>query len=121
MIMSNEQATTLGEHIRNARQMLGLSLAAAAERAGISATYQKKLESDDVKHPSPTVLHAESEALGLEYATLMALAGYLVPDQSGGNVASSFDHALSSADLTASERRAVAAYIALLRQQRESG
>ena len=120
-IMANEQPNKLGKHIRNVRQLLGLSLAAAAEKARISAAYQKKLESGDVKQPSPTVLHAVAEALGLEYATLMGLAGYLVPEQSASNVASSFDHALNSADLSDSERKAVAAYIALLRQQRDSG
>ncbi len=118
--MAIEQTTTLGEHIREARQLLGLSLAIAADKGGISAAYQKKLESDDVKQPSPHVLHAQADALGLEYATLMSLAGYLLPEQPTGIVASGFDHALSSADLTDSERKAVAAYVQLLRQQREA-
>ena len=119
--MAKTRDTTVGETIKSTRKLLGLSLAATAEKAGISAAYQKKLESNDVRQPSPHVLHAEAEALGLEYATLMDLAGYLLPEQSASSAASAFDHALSSADLTVDERKAVAAYVALLRQQREAG
>lgn len=118
--MNEEGKTTLGQFIREGRQLKGMSLAAAAEGAEISAAYQKKLESDDVRQPSPNVLHTEARALGLEYVTLMQLAGYVVPDHDPRDVASDFDHALSSADLSSDERKAVAAYVALLRQQREA-
>jgi transcriptional regulator with XRE-family HTH domain len=115
-----ERETTLGQFIRQGRQLKGLSLARTAEAADISAAYQKKLEADEVKQPSPHILRAEAEALDLEYVALMQLAGYIVPGEAPRNIASEFDHALSSADLTDDERRAVAAYIALLRQQRQT-
>jgi hypothetical protein len=55
----------------------------------------------------------------MPYGTLMELAGYVVPEKEGVLAASTFDHALSSSDLTEEERSAVAAYVALLRQQRK--
>jgi hypothetical protein len=49
----------------------------------------------------------------------MELAGYVVPETGGVLAANTFDHALSSSDLTEEERKAVAAFIALLREQRK--
>jgi transcriptional regulator with XRE-family HTH domain len=101
------------------RQIRGLSLKAVAEPATISIAYLQKLEGGDVKQPSPNVLHRVGRVLDIPYATLMDLAGYVVPESDGVLAANTFDHALSSSDLTDDERKAVAAYIALLRQQRE--
>lgn len=108
----------LGSELRDLRLALGRSLRAVAEPAGISTTYLQKLEAGEVKTPSPNVLHRLAHTLGAPYANLMALAGYVVPD-SGELAASPFDHALSSSDLTHDERRAVAAFIKLLRDQRD--
>lgn len=111
--------SSLGDRLREVRQIRGLSLKAAAEPAAISIAYLQKLEGGDVKQPSPNVLHRLGQALDIPYATLMDLAGYVVPEGDGVLAANTFDHALSSSDLTEDERKAVAAYIALLRQQRK--
>ena len=108
----------LGQELRNARRISGLSLKAAAEPAGISATYLQKLETGEVKTPSPNVLHGLSETLNVPYAGLMELAGYVVPDR-GEMAASPFEHAFAASDLTAAERSAVAAFVRHLRDQRE--
>jgi transcriptional regulator with XRE-family HTH domain len=108
----------LGDRLREVRQIRGLSLKAVAEPADISIAYLQKLEGGDVQQPSPHVLHRLGLVLEVPYATLMELAGYVVPGREGVLAANTFDHALSSSDLTEEERRAVAAYIALLRQQR---
>ena len=108
----------LGQELRNVRRMLGLSLKAAATPAGISATYLQKLETGEVKNPSPNVLHGLSSTLHVPYPDLMELAGYVVPDrrEMAGNP---FGHALSASDLTADERTAVASFIRYLRSERE--
>ena len=110
----------LGQELRSVRLTLGLSLKAVAEPSGISAAYLQKLETGDVKNPSPNVLHRLSATLNVPYAGLMERAGYVVPDK-GEAPASPFSFALSAANLTAAERRAVAAFIAHLRDQREAG
>jgi hypothetical protein len=57
--------------------------------------------------------------LDIPYAMLMELAGYVVPEKDGVLAANTFDHALGSSDLTEDERKAVAAFIAYLREQRK--
>lgn len=109
----------LGDQLREVRRIKGLSLKGVANPAAISIAYLQKLEGGDVQQPSPHVLHRLGQVLEIPYATLMELAGYVVPEKDGALAASTFDHALSSSDLTDDERKAVAAYIALLRQQRQ--
>lgn len=108
-----------GDRLREVRKIKGLSFKAVAEPAEISIAYLQKLEGGDVQQPSPHVLHRLSQVLDIPYATLMDLAGYVVPESDGVLAGNTFDHALSSSDLTDDERKAVAAYIALLRQQRQ--
>lgn len=119
MVDRSESPQTLGEFIRETRIGLGMSIAALAKAAGISPAYQKKLEDDDVTQPSPNVLHREAKELKVPYAALMQLAGYLMPDPQATSVAPGLDYALSSGDLTEDERKAVTAFIALLREQRK--
>lgn len=111
-------ANPLGAHLRGVRQVRGLSLKAVADPADISIAYLQKLEGGDVRQPSPNILHRLSRVLDVPYPMLMERAGYVVPERTGVLAATTFDHALSSSDLTDDERKAVAAYIALLRQQR---
>jgi transcriptional regulator with XRE-family HTH domain len=63
------------ELVRHSR---GESLKAVSQRAGISAAYLHKLERGSVQHPSPPVLADLAEALSVDYAQLMGLAGYAV-------------------------------------------
>ena len=109
----------LGDQLRSVRRIRGLSLKAVAEPAEISTAYLQKLEGSDVRQPSPHVLHRLAEVLKISYATLMELAGYVVPDKEGMVTGNSFDHALSSSDLTDEERKAVASFIHHLRKQRD--
>jgi transcriptional regulator with XRE-family HTH domain len=108
----------LGEQLRTVRQVRGISLKAVAEPAGISTAYLQKLESGLVRQPSPNVLHRLAGVLDIPYATLMELAGYVIPNQDAVLADNAFNHALSSSDLTEEEQRAVAAFIAHLRGQR---
>ena len=71
---------TLGSELRKLRQMRGLSLKAVADPAGVSAAYLQKLERDAVESPSPHRLHALARTLGLDYADLLRLAGYPLPE-----------------------------------------
>ncbi len=53
-----------------------MSMQATADRAGISAGYEFKLEGGFVRTPSPRVLHRLSAVLEVPYPKLMSLAGY---------------------------------------------
>jgi transcriptional regulator with XRE-family HTH domain len=77
----------LGEAIRERREGRRLSMQATADRAGISAGYQLKLEGGFVRTPSPRVLHRLSAVLEVPYPKLMSLAGY--PDDAAPAVPAS--------------------------------
>jgi len=108
----------LGKELRSVRRIRGLSLRVVADEADISTAYLQKLEAGEVQQPSPHVLHRLAGALEVPYPTLMELAGYVIPNPKETTHGGSFDHALSSSDLTSDERKAVAAFIAHLREQR---
>jgi len=114
----------LGKELRRVRQLKNLSLQAVAGPAEISPTYLQKLEQGAVKSPSPPVLHRIAMALELPYIALMEAAGYLErPQVDGANLGNSnlLSHALRGEDLTVEEARAVAEYLAFIRQRRNPG
>src|ERR1700719_1508922 len=109
----------LGMQLKAVRKLKGLSLKAVADQAEISVAYEQKLESGEVRQPSPNVLFRLGEALDVPYSTLMELAGYVVPEPQGVLAsAGAFDRAIGTADLSEAERKAVAAFIRHLREQR---
>jgi transcriptional regulator with XRE-family HTH domain len=110
--------TTLGAELSNVRSLSGKSLKTVAAEAEISPAYLQKLEGDEVKTPSPNILFKLSEALEVPYATLMDLAGYVVPATEGSS-ATPFEAAFDSSDLSAKERRAVAEFVKTLRSLRD--
>ena len=72
---------SIGSVLKEARAAHDLSQQEVAQRAGCSAGYVHKLETDHVRTPSPRVLAGLAEALGLAYGELMRAAGY---DQTEG-------------------------------------
>jgi transcriptional regulator with XRE-family HTH domain len=113
-VVTDKDAKELGTTLKAVRDMLGKSLKAIAEPAGISPAYLLKLEKGEVAAPSPHVLHRLAETLGVEYVELMRLAGYVVPEPEGSR-ANALLQALSSKGLTEDETRAVAAFLEIYR------
>jgi HTH-type transcriptional regulator, competence development regulator len=113
-VVTETDAKELGTTLKAVRDMLGKSLKAVAEPAGISPAYLVKLEKGEVAAPSPHVLHRLAETLGVEYMELMRLAGYVVPEPEGSR-ANALLQALSSRGLTEDETRAVAAFLEIYR------
>jgi HTH-type transcriptional regulator, competence development regulator len=109
--------TTIGNVLRQAREVRELTAVDAARAAGISGAYLSKLESDAVKRPSPHVLHRLSEALDIPYADLMRLSGYVVPGDAAAPSTESVAAALF-ADLTPDEREELVEYLAWYRARR---
>ena len=109
--------TTIGNVLRQAREVRELTAVDAARAAGISGAYLSKLENDAVKRPSPHVLHQLSEALDLPYAELMRLSGYVVPGDPDAPLTESVGAALF-ADLTVDEREELIEYLAWYRARR---
>ncbi len=101
----------LGDRLRRARRNRPLTEVAAA--AAISTAYLQKLEVGGVRQPSPNVLHQLAEALSIDYASLMRLAGYVVPSERGGSrrPRNELRYALNSEELTDEEAQELAEYL----------
>ena len=111
-------AAALGRELADARSAKSESLKTVGTAAGISAAYLQKLERGQVESPSPRILQALAAYLDLSYERLMRLAGYVVPSVEQ-QVAGALGQRLSSARLSQSEERAVAAFVDLLLDERE--
>lgn len=106
--------TGLGSRLRQVRELRGRSLSAVSTAAEISTAYLQKLEVGAVKHPSPNVLHQLSQALDIEYAELMRLAGYIVPSDQArapNRGRNELRYALSSEELTDEEAQELAKFL----------
>ena len=112
-------AATIGSSLRQAREVRELTVVEAARAAGISPAYLSRLENNAVKKPSPPVLHQLSEALGLPYAELMRLSGYLLPAEPGQGRGATVASSLF-ANLTEDEREELIEYLAWYRTRRRS-
>ncbi len=111
----------LGKRLRQRRDLRQQSLNTVASAADISTAYLQKLEAGAVKQPSPNVLHQLARALEMDYAELMRLAGYIVPNatRSGSTQRrNELTHAASSEPLTEEEADELAEYLAWYRSRK---
>jgi cytoskeletal protein RodZ len=111
---------SLGGRLRQARELRRLSISAVAKEAEISTAYLQKLEVDDVRKPSPNVLYSLSEVLGIDYAELMRLAGYMVPNHGQSRRRrNELTHAFSSEELNEDEAEILAEYLLWYRTRQQ--
>ncbi len=103
----------LGKRLRRARDRRNIPLSAVSAAADISTAYLQKLESGGVKQPSPNILFQLAEALDLDYAELMRLAGYVVPNRTDETERrrNELTYALSSEELTDEEAEELSKYL----------
>jgi len=117
---STQPAPSFGGWLRNARGKKSIS--AVAREAHISPAYLQKLESGEVRQPSPNHLFSLSEALGLDYGELMRLAGYIVPGDANSSShrkqRNELTHALRSETLTQVEAYELEKYLLWYRELR---
>ncbi len=108
----------LGEYLRQAREGKALSLRAVEELTGISNAFLSQLESGKVKQPSPMKLHKLASVYGVEYETLMEVAGYPVPRATSPSDALVFGRL---GKVTPDEGRALQEYLQFLRSRQQKG
>ena len=112
---------TLGSRLRQARELRQMSLSSVAKEADISTAYVQKLEVDDVRAPSPNVLYQLSKVVEIDYAELMRLAGYMVPNEmsSSKRRRNELTHAMSSEELSEDEANILAEYLLWYRSRKQ--
>ncbi len=110
---------TLGQFLKQAREDRNYTLRVVEDLTAISNSYLSQLESDKIKQPSPISLHKLSDKYEVSYATLLALAGYPVPDENAIAKAQSVLAARIGA-VTRGEEDELVEYLQFIRSRRNS-
>jgi transcriptional regulator with XRE-family HTH domain len=113
---------TLGQYLASIREDRGLSLREVEKATNkvVSNAYLSQIENDQIKRPSPNILHALAELYAIAYENLMERAGFIMPtrsrgdDQRHGRVATFADH-----NLTQEEEAELVQYLSFLRSRRK--
>jgi transcriptional regulator with XRE-family HTH domain len=116
-----QPSNTLGQELRQIREMRRLSQRDIETATGISNAYLSQLENDKIKKPSPFFLHKLASLFGIEYEFLMQKAGYVSQraEQSGAKTlvgAALF----AEKELSEDEERELAKYLSFLRSQKKN-
>ena len=109
----------LGEELTRLRKESGLTLRSVEAAIGVSNAYLSQLENGKIKTPSPNTLYKLSQLFGGSYETLMAKAGYPVPQTPKQVVPETASRlAARVSDVSPSEADALVDYLKFLRQRR---
>jgi len=116
-------ATSLGAHIRKARQDANMTLREVEEATNkeISNGYLSQLESGKISKPSPHVLFTLSTVLRIDYEKLMQRAGYILPGAVQRPKGAKHGRAATFAidNLTAEEEAELLEYLTYLRSKKK--
>ena len=115
---------TLGQYLASIREDRDLSLRQVEKATNkvVSNAYLSQIENDQIKKPSPNILHALAELYGIGYESLMERAGFIMPtrsradDQRHGRVATFAEH-----NLTQEEEAELVEYLSFMRNRRKPG
>lgn len=111
---------TLGEKLRQLRNINNLTLREIEEKTKISNSYLNQLEQGKIKGPSPHILHKLADFYKIRYQSLLELAGYLSPSRNkrthGKKVTGI---AFSSINLTPEEEEELLKYLEFIRQKKK--
>ncbi|HAO39597.1 MAG TPA: XRE family transcriptional regulator [Afipia sp.] len=118
-----EVKLTLGQYLASIRNDRGLSLREVEKATDkvVSNAYLSQIETDQIKRPSPNILHALAELYGIPYENLMERAGFVAPTRSRkapqerhGRVATFAEH-----NLTAEEEARLIEFLGYLRSRKK--
>ena len=114
---------TLGQYlasIRNDRDLSQRDVEKATKKV-VSNAYLSQIENDQIKKPSPNILHALAELYAVSYENLMERAGFVVPTRSRtsgqrhGRIATFADH-----HLTPEEEKQLVQFLGYLRSRKKA-
>jgi transcriptional regulator with XRE-family HTH domain len=108
----------LADYLASGRKRAKLSLRAAQDATGISNAYLSQLETGKIQEPSPILLEKLASTYQLDYATLLKLAGYPLPE-SQRQLASRLEARLGPT--TNEEEEELIHYLDFLRMKRKTG
>jgi len=110
---------TLGSTLKEKRNSCGLSLRAVERRTGIKSGHLSQIETGTIAKPEMAILWDLADLYGLDFATLLSLAGLTQPSESAGRSRQRITVALRALEeLSPEEQTATLAFIADLKAQR---
>jgi transcriptional regulator with XRE-family HTH domain len=113
------EEVSLGEALRQIREMNSFTLRAVERMTGVSNAYLSQLERGKIDKPSPGFLFKLAEAYGVPYDQLMEKAGYISRDTvDTARRPNLLTTALASLNLTPEEEREVVNYATYLLSKR---
>lgn len=107
---------TLGQVLKNQREIKGLSLRQVELLTKVSNAYLSQLENDKIKSPSVNILYKLSDFYNVEFNVLLEVAG-IAKKKVSSNERSISSFALSSENLTEGEEHELIKYLKFLRSQ----
>lgn len=109
---------SLGRTLKDARELIPLTLRQVEEATGISNAYLSQLENDKIKKPSANVLYKLSNLLKIDLEVLLSAAGVIQGETENRSFLLNNAVALSASKLTLEEEKALLEYLRFLRSKR---
>lgn len=120
-----EGKLTLGQYLASIRADRDLSQRQVEKATNkvVSNAYLSQIENDQIKKPSPNILHALAELYAVSYEDLMERAGFVVPARSRARAVKSHERgtAFAGHHLTSDEERELVQYLGYLRSRKKAG
>ena len=120
-----EGKLTLGQYLASIRTDRGFSQREVEKATSkiVSNAYLSQIENDQIKKPSPNILHALAKLYAVSYENLMERAGFVVPTRSRASTARRNDRATAFAGhrLSSEEERELVQYLGYLRSRKKTG
>jgi transcriptional regulator with XRE-family HTH domain len=110
---------SLGSTLKDARELIRLTLRQVEEVTGISNAYLSQLENDKIKKPSANVLYKLSDIYNIELNTLLAAAG-IIEKQTSHKSKLLNTVAFSAETLTPKEEEELLEYLRFLRHRKNA-
>ncbi len=112
---------SLGETLKEARELAQLTLKQVEESTGISNAYMSQVENSKIKKPSANVLHKLSRVYDVNMETLLLAAGAI--KESNAQKTNLLNAVASKAEttLTPEEEQALMDYLRFLRFKKKNG
>ena len=119
-----EGKLTLGQYLASIRTDRGLSQRQVEKATNkvVSNAYLSQIENNQIKKPSPNILHALAGLYAVSYEDLMERAGFVVPTRSHARAVKRQDRgsAFAGHHLTSDEERELVQYLGYLRSRKKA-
>jgi transcriptional regulator with XRE-family HTH domain len=109
---------SLGKTLKNARELMPLTLRQVEEATGISNAYLSQLENDKIKKPSANILYKLASMYNMNLDTLLAAAGIIQETETMKSKLLN-SPALAAEKLTSSEEQELLKYLKYIRTKND--